>query len=159
MEAGRPETSSKALIVIAVFKLLKASLLLIVAFELHHLLNGNAEAALTHLAREVRIDPQSRYIHAVISTATGLSPKRLQELRIGTFCYGALFMVEGLGLALRKRWAEYMTVISTTGLLPLEIYEVVHKPTPVKAVLLAGNALIVVYLVYQLYRTRSVHRR
>ena len=46
---------------------------------------------------------------------------------------GRLFVVEGIGLLLHKRWAEYFTVITTGLLMPIEIYELVHRPTILRA--------------------------
>jgi uncharacterized membrane protein (DUF2068 family) len=158
MTRQKTETSPSVLILIGVFKLLKASLLIAVALGVHHLLRGDIATTLEKWVHAVRIDPHNHYIHAAISSITGLPPRRLEELSVGTFAYGALFFIEGLGLLFRKRWAEYLTVISTTGLLPLELYELVHRPTVAKAILLAGNLLIVVYLVYNLLRTRAAAR-
>ena len=153
--AGKNRESSSVLIVIGVFKLLKASLLIAVALGMHHLLHGDMAATLGKWVHAVRIDPRNHYIHALIASVTGLSPHRLEELSVGTFIYGSLFLVEGIGLLLRKRWAEYFTVITTTGLLPLEVYELFHRPTGPKWVLLLGNLLIVIYLIARLYRTRK----
>ena len=36
--------------------------------------------------------------------------------------------LEGIGLLMRRLWAEYLTVIATAILLPLEVYEIVQKP-------------------------------
>jgi uncharacterized membrane protein (DUF2068 family) len=159
MAHDKTETSPTVLVLIGVFKLLKASLLIAMALGVHHLLRGDIATTLERWVHAVRIDPHNHYIHAAISSITGLPPRRLEELSVGTFAYGALFFVEGLGLLFRKRWAEYLTVISTTGLLPLELYELVHRPTAAKAILLAGNLLIVAYLVYNLIRTRAATRR
>ena len=159
MANDKPETSASVLVLIGVFKLLKASLLITVAMGVHHLLRGDIATTLERWVHAVRIDPHNHYIHSAISSITGLPPRRLEELSVGTFAYGALFFVEGLGLLFRKRWAEYLTVISTTGLLPLELYELVHRPTGAKAILLAGNLLIVAYLIYNLLRTRAAARR
>jgi uncharacterized membrane protein (DUF2068 family) len=52
-------------------------------------------------------------------------------LSVGTFFYGGLFATEGIDLLLRKRWAEYFTIITTSLFIPLEIYEIVHiSPSP-----------------------------
>jgi uncharacterized membrane protein (DUF2068 family) len=56
-------------------------------------------------------------------------------------------LTEGIGLLLRKRWAEYFTIITTGGLVPLEIYEIARHVTAAKIVVLALNVAIVVYLV------------
>ena len=63
-----------------------------------------------------------------------------------------LELVEGTGLWLDKLWAEYLTVIATALLLPLELYELVRKPTALKAGGIAVNVAIVVYLILVLRR-------
>lgn len=158
MEGSQPQ-SSGMLILIGLFRLLKAALLFAVGFGLHHMLNHDAEEFLRECVHAVRIDPENRHIHAAIAKVTGLSPKRLHELSVGTFAYGSLFAVEGIGLVLRKRWAEYLTVISTSVFLPLEIYELIHRPRLAKVVILVLNLAIVVYLIIGLYRTRAHARR
>ena len=37
--------------------------------------------------------------------------------------FAALEAVEMVGLWLNKRWAEYLTFIATTALVPFEVYE------------------------------------
>ena len=49
---------------------------------------------------------------------------------------------------MQKRWAEYLTFIATTVLLPLEIYELTHSITPFKIIALIVNIAIVVYLLF-----------
>lgn len=159
MEGAKPQ-SSAVLILIGVFRLLKAALLFSVALSLHHMLNHDAQEFVRECVHAVRIDPDNRHIHAAIAKLTGLSPKRLRELSVGTFAYATLFAIEGVGLVLRMRWAEYLTVLSTSGLLPLEIYELIHRPRLAKVVILILNLAIVAYLVVGLYRSHTrVHRK
>jgi uncharacterized membrane protein (DUF2068 family) len=66
-------------------------------------------------------------------------------------------LTEGIGLALRKRWAEYLTIISTASLLPLEVYEILKRASAPKIVVLLANIAIVVYLVLEVRRTRNIH--
>jgi len=56
-------------------------------------------------------------------------------------------LTEGTGLALRKRWAEYFTILVTASFLPLEIYELAHRVTAIKIVVMAINVAILAYLV------------
>ena len=64
--------------------------------------------------------------------------------------YGLLELVEGTGLWLDKLWAEYLTVVATSLLVPLEIYELVRKPTLLKAAGISVNVAIVAYLASRL---------
>ena len=50
----------------------------------------------------------------------------LHEVGAALLGYGLLEGVEAVGLWYAKRWAEYLTFIATTLLLPLEIYEIIH---------------------------------
>ena len=54
---------------------------------------------------------------------------------------------------MRKRWAEYFTVISTAVFIPLEVYEIFHRFTGVKVGVLAVNVAIVWYLIQRLRST------
>jgi len=60
--------------------------------------------------------------------------------------YAAVELIEAVGLWYQKRWAEYLTFIVTASLLPLEIYELVHKLSPFKLVAFVVNVAVVVYL-------------
>jgi uncharacterized membrane protein (DUF2068 family) len=47
-----------------------------------------------------------------------------------------------------KRWAEYLTFIATTILLPLEIYEIIHKQSVLKIIGFIINLAVVFYLLF-----------
>ena len=70
-------------------------------------------------------------------------------LAIGAFAYALLEGTEGIGLAMRRRWAEYLTVIATGVLIPFEAYEVVHKVTLFRVGALLLNLAVVGYLAYR----------
>jgi uncharacterized membrane protein (DUF2068 family) len=57
-----------------------------------------------------------------------------------------LELVEGIGLWLDQLWAEYLTVIATSVLIPYELYELVLKPSLLKAAGIAVNIAIAAYL-------------
>src|SRR6202011_1333959 len=97
-----------------------------------------------------RADPDNRFIHAVLMKLLAGDNPKLKKISAGTFFYAALLLTEGIGLLLRKRWAEYFTIITTASLLPLEIYEIVHRVSIAKILVLAVNAAIVWYLAVQL---------
>lgn len=53
---------------------------------------------------------------------------------------------EAVGLWLQRRWAEYLTFVVTTLLLPLEVYELTARVSWFKVTALVVNLAIVVYL-------------
>lgn len=70
-------------------------------------------------------------------------------LAFSAILYAALEATEGVGLAMRRRWAEYLTVIATGILIPYELYEVLRHPTLFKAGALLLNLAVVGYLAYR----------
>jgi uncharacterized membrane protein (DUF2068 family) len=99
------------------------------------------------IARGIDLDPRRGFTHYVIGKLATLDRHRITWFAAGALGYGVLELVEGVGLWLRKRWAEWLTVVATSLLVPLELYELVKKPSPLKAAGLVVNILIVVYLV------------
>jgi uncharacterized membrane protein (DUF2068 family) len=73
----------------------------------------------------------------------------LREVGIALLAYAALEGVEAVGLWLGKRWAEYLTFVATTILLPLEVYEIIHGGTVLKVIGFLVNLAVVVYLLFK----------
>ncbi len=72
----------------------------------------------------------------------------LREVGIGLCAYALLEGVEAIGLWLVKRWAEYLTFVSTTILLPLEVLEIINKGSGLKIVGFLINLAVVIYLLF-----------
>jgi uncharacterized membrane protein (DUF2068 family) len=68
---------------------------------------------------------------------------------LGAIAYATLEGTEGVGLAMRRRWAEYLTVIATGIAIPYEAYEVIHRITLFKVGALLLNLAVVGYLAYR----------
>jgi uncharacterized membrane protein (DUF2068 family) len=145
---------SSTLLLIGVFKLVKGFALLAVAVGAFKFLHRDLAHSLEHWINLLRIDPENHYVHRLLARALNVNPRQLKELSIGTFFYSAVFLTEGTGLLLRKRWAEYFTIISTGALIPLEVYELAKHITPLKILVMIVNVAIVVYLVLRVRHSR-----
>jgi uncharacterized membrane protein (DUF2068 family) len=75
-------------------------------------------------------------------------PHTLTLLAVGLFAYAALQLAEGIGLALLKRWGEYVAAIGTSVFLPLEVHELIKKVTVLRLAALIVNVAAVAYLVW-----------
>jgi uncharacterized membrane protein (DUF2068 family) len=150
-----PQKQDRGLLAIAVFKIVKGLGLLAVGFGALHFLHKDVATVVANWVDFLGIDPESHYLQRLLEKLANVDDKKLRELSAGTFLYAALFLCEGVGLALRKRWAEYLTIISTASLMPIEIIEIYKKPSAAKVVLLLVNLAVVVYLVIQLRRKRE----
>ncbi len=148
------EPFSFVLFLIGLFKLFKALLLIAAGIGAIKLLHKDLASTAMHWVQVLRVDPDNRYIHAILVRIFRITPKQLKELSVGTFIYAGLFLTEGVGLLLRKHWAEYFTIISTGAFIPLEVYELVRHFTVTKLVVTLVNVLIVWYLVVRV-RSRS----
>jgi uncharacterized membrane protein (DUF2068 family) len=64
-------------------------------------------------------------------------------------------LVEGTGLMLEKRWAEYFTLTLTILALPWEVFELAKRVTSLRVALLVINLGVLVYLIWLLRRLRN----
>lgn len=144
------EPNGKGLRLIAVFKLAKGLLLVAVGIGAIKLLHKDVSELAANWIAAIRVDPDNRLIHGLITKLGLMNDHKLEELSIGSFFYAGLLLTEGAGLWFKKRWAEYFTIITTCSLIPLELYEIAKHVTVTRIVLLIVNAAIVWYLFVQL---------
>jgi uncharacterized membrane protein (DUF2068 family) len=148
-------THPRGLMLIAAFKLLKGLALLAVGFGALHLIDKDLDVVMEHWVNFFRVDHSNHYIHALLERFTDLDDRKLRQLSIGTFFYSVLLLTEGVGLAFRKRWAEYFTIIATSSFIPIELYEIFRHVTLMKAALLFINLAVVAYLAMELRRGKQ----
>lgn len=96
----------------------------------------------------VQAAPQHGVLHEVAKLFS-LQSGTLTRAGLIILGYGILEGVEAVGLWLAKRWAEYLTFVSTTVLLPLEVYELLNRPTALKVIGFIINLAIVIYLLFR----------
>jgi hypothetical protein len=89
-----------------------------------------------------------------------ISPSHLYDIGLLLVAYATLEAVEMVGLWLGRRWAEYLTFVATTILVPLEVYELATAFGWLKLATLVVNGAIVVYLLLakRLFGLRGGHK-
>jgi uncharacterized membrane protein (DUF2068 family) len=136
---------------IATYKLCHAAFFIAVGFGLLRLRHHNVVEVLNHyLIIPYHLTPEKPLVDWLLVQAEKVSPHMLLLAGWAAFLYAALFAAEGIGLYLRKHWAEYLVVIVTASLLPLEVYELWVKLALWKFSAVLGNLLIVGYLIHRL---------
>ena len=145
----------RGLMAIAALKFVNGFGLLAIGLGALHYLHGDIEKDVAHWMELLRADPHNRYLLWLVEKLSNVDDHRLRQLSVGTFFYSALFLCEGIGLAMAKRWAEYLTIITTASLMPLELYEIYARTTWPRVVVLLVNIVVVVYLVRELRRTKK----
>lgn len=114
------------------------------------------------------LDPFFRQIHFNVSDSATINtiektlnakPTTLNLIAVGVCFYGALQILEGIGLWALKRWGEYVAVVGTTLFIPLEVYELTDKISWLKIVVLLINIAAVIYLLLskRLFGLRGGH--
>jgi uncharacterized membrane protein (DUF2068 family) len=142
--------------VLAVERVLRALVLIAAAYGVHRFASaqkslrdsfGRLIPAARPLADRLGVDlDQSTIVHGTTS-ALHASQATLTLVAVGLLLYGLLEGVEGVGLWMAKRWAEYLTVVATAAFLPIEIHELLKTVTVTKVGAFAINVAAVVYLV------------
>jgi len=135
---------------IALFKLLKALTLIAIGVGALKLIHRDVFSTLEHWVVVSGLDPGNRWVERGIAKASNLSHAKVKDLGIVSFIYAGLFLTEGIGLWLMKRWAEWFTIIITSSLVPVEIYELYRHPTGAKILVLILNIAVVIYLLYRI---------
>lgn len=154
-----PQPRSLAVLrVIAVFKFCKALFVITTGMGLLRFYDPAFQKTLYRLIGTLPYAFEQKLLRDGLAFLSGMSPKRIQIIAVATFVYAGLFLVEGVGLWMGLHWAEVLTAVATSSLIPLEIYELWRHPTLNKVLVLVLNALILGYLIWWLRREAALHR-
>jgi uncharacterized membrane protein (DUF2068 family) len=154
---NRRQSNGTLLRVIAIFKFLKAGSLIVLSVGVFRsMMHHDIEARVEHWVRAMHLDPGNRHIEMFLVRVSHLTPEQVTKLGLVGLLYAGLFLVEGTGLWLQRRWGEWVTVVITGLLVPLEVYEIFRHPNVLKIVVLVVNVAVVGYLVYRI-RTAEKH--
>jgi uncharacterized membrane protein (DUF2068 family) len=141
-------TGEAMLRLIGAFKLAKSLFLIAAALATLRLIHSDINEVVLDWAHRLHLAPGNQ----LVQRALEISPQQLRVLAMVLGMYAVMFLIEGTGLILRQHWAEWMTVVTTAGLIPLEIYEIVRRVTALKIGTFILNIAIVGYLILLLYR-------
>ena len=144
--------------VIGAFKLAKALVLFGVAAVAFKLVHRDHVEELVRWTSRAGIDPSARFVSGAFAKIAGLDDGRLELAGAAAALYATVFAVEGVGLLLKKQWAEWMTLGVTASFVPFEAYELAHGVTVGRVAALAINAAVLAYLGVRNWK-RSHHAR
>ena len=144
----------RGLLLIGLFKLTKAVLSIALGVGALKLLHHDIASVVLHIVDALKIDPESHLIGLLMIKADLISATELRRFSLITFGYAGVCLVEGTGLMLEKRWAEYFTVTLTALALPLECFELYKEFTPPRIALLLVNLVVLGYLIWLIRRDR-----
>ncbi len=106
------------------------------------------------------ISPGHHTLSRLLEKVGSFDSSLAHKLAVASLCYAAVFLVEGVGLLTKRRWAEWLTVIVTASFIPIEIYESVEHFGAGKIAALILNVAILIYLLSRrIQARRSVGHR
>jgi len=160
MREPKPATARfDGLRLIGVLKIAKALLLLGTSYGLYRLLNPNLVEHVQDWLTTLTDTFERRLLQRALDWLTSLGNARIGGILVVTSLYTGVLLTEGIGLWLRKTWAEWLTVSATASLIPFELWQLVfgrrHNPLAV----LGATALNVAIVWYLVWKLRTAHRR
>jgi len=150
-----PSAPPAGLRIIAVYKAVKTIGLIFIAMAAFQLDKEESFAHLVQWLEHLQLTESSGMRWTLVHLLEGMGPKKVEAVGIVALIYAAIFATEGIGLWMRKHWAEWFTVIATGSLVPVEIYECVNRFNALKLAITVANVLIVIYLVRIAMRPRE----
>jgi uncharacterized membrane protein (DUF2068 family) len=147
------------LIAIGAFKILEGLLFVFLGLGVVRLLHRDIGDMLLRAAMALRLDPESHFVNILLDKVQLLTPHKMRLISAGIFLKAGLDFLEGIGLALEKTWAEWLTIGLTASFLPWEIFEIVRHFTWVKVGITLLNVLVLLYLVWVQQLRLRAHRR
>ena len=138
---------SLGLRVIAIYKAIKTVGLILIAVAAFRLNQQANFEHFVHWLEHLSLTDSNHLRWELVNLLMEQGPSKFVAVGIVALGYAAIFATEGIGLWLRKHWAEWFTVVATGSLIPVELYETIAHFTWLKLAVLLGNIAIVVYLV------------
>ena len=143
---------------VAVLEATKAAIVLLAGFGLLSLIHRDVQEVAENIVRHSHLDPASKYPHIFLDAAERVTDKQLWFFASMAALYALIRSIEAYGLWYERRWAEWFALISCAVYLPVEIYEMWHRFTWIKAGIFLTNIVIVLYMAYALRHSAEQDR-
>lgn len=131
-------------------------LFFVIGLGVFALINKDISDLAEQAANSLGIDPENAHLVALLEWLTGVSPKQIVAVGLGSILYSSLLLAMAWGLYLRQVWAEWLTIVATGLFIPIEVYEVVRSWRMTYVVVLVVNASIVWYLLRRRSRISAI---
>ena len=147
-EIATPKQISRGVHVVAAFEAAKGAVVLAAGFGLLSLLHRDLQAWAEHIVELSHLNPARHYPTIFVEAMSRLNDSRIMMFAALASLYSTIRFVEAYGLWRLKPWAEWFAIISGSVYVPVEVYEIVVRPTWPRFGVLIVNLAIVAYLIY-----------
>ena len=140
---------------VAVLEAVKGVIVIAAGFGLLTLLHRDVQKIAVSLVTRLHIDPDRRYPALFVGAASHLDDARLMLLAGLAALYAVLRFAEAYGLWFERRWAAWLGMAGGGIYIPVELYELLERPSRIKAATLTLNVAVIVYLLWTLRQSAT----
>jgi uncharacterized membrane protein (DUF2068 family) len=144
----------RSLRAIAVFEAIKGLAAFAAVIGVLDLMHRDVRHLAIALIGHFGLNPNDRYPSILLHYADLLPDANVRALLLLALGYILVRLLEAYGLWNDRAWGEWLGALSGGLYIPFEIGHLVHRPSVINSLVLAGNGCVVGYLVYRLWRRR-----
>jgi len=146
--AQTPDSKKRAptLYFIIGVKFFKGLAALLLALGAYSLTDNDLPTDFQNLLLSLHLDPEKKFFVDLASRVATITPANLKWVTLGAVVYGTFMLLQAVGLMYRVSWAVWLVIGESAFFVPVELFELVHRPNWIKFGILAANVIIVWYL-------------
>ena len=142
---AKPKRAPTLYLIIS-FKLLKGMVALLLALKVHRLSEDTLPEEYQKLLQFFHLDPEKKFFADLADRVAEITQANLHWVVIGSVVYSIFMFLQATGLIFRVSWIVWLVIGESAFFVPVEIFELVHRPSWIKLTVLVVNILIVWYL-------------
>src|SRR5579859_386336 len=112
---------------IAICKLAKGACLLLIAAGIYSLAGKDLQSDFDRFLEWVRVDPEHSFFRNISDALSTVTPGNVRATALAFFLYGIFLLVGGTGLAMRAKWAIWLTIGESAFFIPIEVLELSRR--------------------------------
>jgi uncharacterized membrane protein (DUF2068 family) len=143
--AAKPKSAPTLYFIIGV-KFFKGLAALLLALGAYSLTDNNLPEDFQKLLEFFHLDPEKKFFLNLADRVAEVTPANLKWVTVGAVVYGCFMLLQAVGLLFRVKWIVWLVIGESAFFVPVEVFEMVHRPTWIKFAILAVNIIIVWYL-------------
>ena len=138
---------SGGFLAVIIFKILKGLAFIVLGVAALKISRAAEMPSAVQIAKFLSVSRENELVRRVADLIRSITPGQATAAGVASLVIAVVFLFEGGLLAARVWWSTYLTITLTALGIPLELYEIFHRPDSVRRyVLLAVNVGILIFL-------------
>jgi len=133
---------------VATVELTKGIIVMLAGLGLLTMRHKNIWGVAESLLEFLHVNPYHHYVGVFIDLVYRISDVRLWKLALVASIYVIIRFIEAYGLWYTLPWAEWMAAITGGIYIPFEVDDFIRRPSGFRLLVIVGNLLIVLYMLY-----------